>query len=1375
MSFVRTLSKGAVTTASQRRILFVKRVTFALVVAALFAGCSGCSQCGSGGKQPGVIRTPPSITNFSVIFVDGEATLFWTDPQDTSFDHVIVSWDPGGSTPVVVAKGVEKLTVPGLNLDQLYSFTVKAVDEWGNMSDATTGGTGKAIKQRRSPNIHPSESIGVKGTPLARQATLSWTNLDDSEYDHTEITYGPGYESVYRVHKGVISKTLTGLTNGVEHIFYAVAIDAEGNRKPLNDVGVFISGHSTSPESIFARPQNGQITLVWADPNDPLLDHIEVVYSPDGEAPVNVPRGVQTHSITDLSDNTDYEFTVYAASASGHRRPLTGVSLSTPIAPPPITPPPVVAPPPTQPREVVAVRARPVAGQIRLDWTDPALAGLDHIELLYNPGGGATPVNVARGVQTHSFDGLSDNTEYAFQVYGVTSDGTRQPVQGVRFQTPTLPRVAVRPIGGEVTVTWVDPDDPDLNHIEVNYSPGGSPVSVAKGVQRHTFTGLSDNTEYTFTVVGVMNNGRHKTISGANAAVRELPTITGTPTNGQLSLSWEDPPGVRLDHVEIIYTPGGERAQGVARGVQNQTFPGLTNGREYTFTVYGVDSAGNKHPVNGAKFYIPPPPAAIVTGVTVSPSVATVAQGTTQQFSATVVGSNDPPQTVTWSVTGGTTGTSISAGGLLTVGANQTPGALTVRATSTADNARSATAGVTVPVPPPTVTGVTVNPGTVTVAQGTTQQFSATVTGTNNPPQTVTWTVTGGTTGTSISSSGLLTVGANQAPGALAVRATSTLDTSRNGTAAVTVPVPPPTVTGVTVSPSTATVAQGSTQQFTATVTGTNNPPQTITWTVSGATTGTSISSTGLLTVGANQTPGSLTVRATSTLDTSRNATAAVTVPVPPPTVTGVTVSPSTATVAQGTTHQFSATIAGANNPAQTVTWTVTGGTTGTSISSTGLLTVAANQTPGSLTVRATSTADTSRNGTATVTVPVPNPTVTGVTISPEAVTVNQGGTQQFTATVVGTNDPPQGVTWTVTGGSIGTSINSTGLLNVGSNQAPGPLTIRATSTADTTKSGMAVVTVPAPLEPLAPPSTGPNPLSWTPVADSTFGDSTVLALSYGTTAAGAGRWVAGGTDGRLAYSENNGVTWRSVADTTFGAFAINAIGYGNGRWIAAGRSGRIAWSTNATSWTSVRNTHFTVDHSINAIAYGNGRWIAGGSAGIVIWSTDNGVTWNPVTISSFGQSSINTIAFRENRWIVGGTQGKMAYSNDNGLSWTAVQNSTFGEADINVIIFDKSRWFAGGYGQRVAWSTDGLTWRQVTRPFYVLGMGYNGYRWVAGGQDGRMAWSVDSGDNWVTDNGGRDLFGVSWVQVVAFGRSVGAGRWFAGGQNGKIIYADEQ
>lgn len=88
-------------------------------------------------------------------------------------------------------------------------------------------------------------------------------------------------------------------------------------------------------------------------------------------------------------------------------------------------------------------------------------------------------------------------------------------------------------------------------------------------------------------------------------------------------------------------------------------------------------------------------------------------------------------------------------------------------------------------------------------------------------------------------------------------------------------------------------------------------------------------------------------------------------------TVTGVTVSPGTATVAKGATAQFTATVVGSGIVSQDVTWTVTGTTaTTSSINAQGVLSVAAGETNTTLTVTATSVKDPTKTGTATVTVP---------------------------------------------------------------------------------------------------------------------------------------------------------------------------------------------------------------------------------------------------------------------------------------------------------------------------------------------------------------------------------------------------------------------
>lgn len=72
------------------------------------------------------------------------------------------------------------------------------------------------------------------------------------------------------------------------------------------------------------------------------------------------------------------------------------------------------------------------------------------------------------------------------------------------------------------------------------------------------------------------------------------------------------------------------------------------------------------------------------------------------------------------------------------------------------------------------------------------------------------------------------------------------------------------TVTAVNVSPSTANATKGSTLQLTATVTGTGFIDQTVHWEISGSEEFSTVDSNGLVTIGANETEATLTVKATS-------------------------------------------------------------------------------------------------------------------------------------------------------------------------------------------------------------------------------------------------------------------------------------------------------------------------------------------------------------------------------------------------------------------------------------------------------------------------------------------------------------------------------
>ena len=196
--------------------------------------------------------------------------------------------------------------------------------------------------------------------------------------------------------------------------------------------------------------------------------------------------------------------------------------------------------------------------------------------------------------------------------------------------------------------------------------------------------------------------------------------------------------------------------------------------------------------------------AAPAVAVTVSPASASVAAGTTRNFTATVVGANEAG--VNWSVNGmaggnATVGT-ITNGGIFTAPSAPlpAPAMVTIQAMSVASPSAVGTAVITIfPASPPPVVTVAVAPSSVSLAAGAMQQFSATVTGSANT--SVTWSVNNLAGGNAmlgtISSSGLYTAPATApAPASVTIRATSLAEAAASAAALAAITTPPGPGTG---------------------------------------------------------------------------------------------------------------------------------------------------------------------------------------------------------------------------------------------------------------------------------------------------------------------------------------------------------------------------------------------------------------------------------------------------------------------------------------------------------------------------------------------------------------------------------------------------
>jgi uncharacterized protein YjdB len=254
-----------------------------------------------------------------------------------------------------------------------------------------------------------------------------------------------------------------------------------------------------------------------------------------------------------------------------------------------------------------------------------------------------------------------------------------------------------------------------------------------------------------------------------------------------------------------------------------------------------------------------------VASVTVSPAAASLTVGATAQLTATPKDSNGTAlsgRAVTWASSNPAVATVSNSG----VVSGNAAGSATITATS---ETKSSTATVTVTNVP--VASVTVSPASTSLLVGATQQFSVVTkdaAGNTLTGRTVTW-ASSNTAVATVSGSGLVT---GNAAGSATITATSE---TVSGTAAVTVTNVP--VASVTLSPASASLVVGATQQFTAVTkdaAGNTLAGRTVTW-ASSNTTVAMVSGSGLAT---GMAGGPATITATSE---GQSGTAAVSVTAP--------------------------------------------------------------------------------------------------------------------------------------------------------------------------------------------------------------------------------------------------------------------------------------------------------------------------------------------------------------------------------------------------------------------------------------------------------------------------------------------------------------
>ena len=624
---------------------------------------------------------------------------------------------------------------------------------------------------------------------------------------------------------------------------------------------------------------------------------------------------------------------------------------------------------------------------------------------------------------------------------------------------------------------------------------------------------------------------------------------------------------------------------------------------------------------------------------------------------------------------------------------------------------------------------------------------------------------------------------------------------------------------------------------FTAAVAKYNAASTDVTWSIieTGTHANTSIGpTTGILAIDGAEAKSSLTIRATSAATNKLGAYEfdEITVTVNRPVVNTITVSPNGITADQGTQKQFSASVTFIDTSVptgvpKTVSWSVelVDGTkkSGTTISSSGLLTIAADEPKnGVLKIIATSNYDTGKTGFATLTVtePQPDPTVTSVTINENYGTVLRNKTYEFTVTMEVSGGAEETVAWSLSGNdSPSTVIDSDGKLFIAANETQGKtLTITATSNDPEVlvqESDSVTVTVFTQV-PLAKPTNvslgNDGEATWTKLANQDNATHYRVRLYKGTdTSTTAIKTVdipkaeaattddfllkmqTAATEGPTPVSPTNPVSF----NVTVEALSSDTANYPD--------SGETAVSASTTKEVTKRPA---VEHT-----WWNGNENAR-------WQNPSGhVSTDTYTVKLYKKTLSSTHpASTENDLLAGGETVNVRYnipgeSNTDATEWYipgsnvpsdssasyyftvalkgddllvldspikisgAGTYNVFGTSMIRTIsegtVDAAKRYIAGAEHGKIAWSDNGQTWTMANQNAFqgntVNAIAHDGGsgkgRFVAVGNGGKAATSEDGGKNWTpitidTDN--PDLFSIAY----------GDNKFLVGAQWGRVHYS---
>ncbi len=397
------------------------------------------------------------------------------------------------------------------------------------------------------------------------------------------------------------SHTITGLTNDQDYSVAIRSVSSGSNSDATSAVyATPLSGASVpaTPTGLTATAGDTQVVLSWTNPSDTSITSYQYQIDTGSWTTITGSSSTTTsYTATGLTNNTSYKFGIRAVNSTGNSTAATVTA--TPIPPVPAVP--------------SGLTATAGDTQITLAWDNPSNSTITSYQYRIGTSGTWTTITGSSATTTsYIVTGLTNGTAATIYLRAVNSTGnglagnaTATPMAALN--PPSTPTgLTGTPSNNQIALSWTDPSNSTINGYQYRLGTLGSWTTItgsSSTTTSYTVTGLTNDTEYTIYLRAVNADGYSPAASVTATPYDPTPSapisLTGTPGNGEISLTWTDPSDSTITSYQYqVDTGAWTTISGSSATTTSYTVTGLTNGISYTVRLRSVNSFGSSTAVS---------------------------------------------------------------------------------------------------------------------------------------------------------------------------------------------------------------------------------------------------------------------------------------------------------------------------------------------------------------------------------------------------------------------------------------------------------------------------------------------------------------------------------------------------------------------------------------------------------------------------------------------------------------------------------------------------------------------------------------------------------------------------------------------------------